>query len=280
MAFIAFLIKKIDKSFSFLYTKFMANINYIEKHLRTYTVNAHKHHYWEIIYVTEGKGQLELPNNEVYPYSEDDILCIPPDLIHKNVSSSGFKNLHLTIDGFQLKIKNPIILSKSETSKDFASLLEMCYKYFHLLPGDHEINYSLSNTIVSFLKYLLNNNKISPIAQTISNIIINNYTDPDFDLNSIYSELPYSKEHSRKIFLKDFNVSPTKFLLNKRIELAKQMLTERKTSNYSIKEISKSCGFFDQLYFSRVFRRETGVAPKDYKTSMIENNKIFENNKD
>lgn len=114
------------------------------------------------------------------------------------------------------------------------------------------------------------------MSQTISKIIINNYTDHDFELDSVYIDLPYCKEHARKLFLTDYKVTPAKFLTNKRIELAKQLLSERKNSKYSIKEISESCGFFDQLYFSRIFKKETGVAPKDYKVSALNNNKIFD----
>ena len=254
----------------------MANINYIERHLRTYTVNAHKHKYWEIIYVTDGSGQLEIPTGEIYPYSKGNILCIPPDLTHKNVSECGFKNLHLTIDGLQLIYNKPIVLNKSENTKDFTRLLEMCYKYFHLLPPEHEMNFALSNAVVNLLTYLVNNNQISPVSQTISKIIINNYTDPDFELDSAYKDLPYCKEHARKLFLIDYKITPAKFLTTKRIELAKQLLSERKTSKYSIKEISESCGFFDQLYFSRIFKKETGIAPKDYKVGALDNNKIFD----
>lgn len=258
----------------------MANINYIERHLKTFTVNAHKHDHWEIIYVTEGNGELELSSGESYPYSKGNILCIPPDLVHKNVSSVGFKNLHLTIDGLQLTSDKPIILLSSENTKDFARLLDMCYKYFHLLPIEHEFNFALSNAVVSLLTYLVNNNKISPVSQTIGKRIINNYTDPSFELDSVYEDIPYAKEYARKIFIIDYKVSPAKFLTNKRIELAKQLLSERKTSNYSIKEIAESCGFFDQLYFSRVFKKETGIAPKDFKLSALDNNKIFNKEQD
>lgn len=255
----------------------MANINYIERHLKTFTVNAHKHDYWEIIYVTEGSGQLEISSGGTYPYSKGNILCIPPELTHKNVSPSGFKNLHLTIEGLRLSYDKPIVLNQSEATKDFARLLEMCYKYFHLLPIEHEMNFALSNAVVSLLTYLVSNNTISPVSQTIGKIIINNYTDPDFNLDSVYDNLPYCKEHARKLFLTDYKVTPAKFLTNKRIELAKQLLSERKNSKYSIKEISESCGFFDQLYFSRIFKKETGIAPKDYKVSALDNNKIFDN---
>ena len=254
----------------------MANINYIEKHLKTFTVKQHKHNYWEIIYVTEGKGQIELIGGTSYPYSKGDVICIPPFVTHKNVSQSGFKNLHLTIDGLQLKAETPIILPHGDNTQDFITLLNMCYTYSHLLPAEHEINFSLANSIASFLLYLLKNDQVSPISRLVSNEIINNYTDSGFELDTVFNSLPYSKEYTRKLFLKEYKITPSKFLISKRIDLAKQLLAENKNNKYTIREIAESCGFSDQLYFSRVFKKETGVSPLNYKVTMLDNNKIFD----
>jgi hypothetical protein len=45
----------------------MAIINYIEKHLKTFSVTKHMHNDWEIIYVTEGSGTIETENNHIIP---------------------------------------------------------------------------------------------------------------------------------------------------------------------------------------------------------------------
>ena len=155
----------------------MANINYIEKHLKTFTVRAHKHNYWEIIYVTEGNGQIETTDGKVFPYSKGDTICIPPNVIHTNISASGFKNLHLTIDGLQLKSDHILMIPPSVNSKELECLLNMSYKYFHLLPIEHELNFSLANAIVSLLTHLLKNHQAPSITQAIENEIIHNYTD-------------------------------------------------------------------------------------------------------
>ena len=117
---------------------------------------------------------------------------------------------------------------------------------------------------------------ISKISQTIQEAIINNYTDCDFSLDSVYASIPYSKEYVRKIFIKEHGVSPLTYLMEKRIDCAKQLLLRRNNndSNYSIKEIAEMCGFSDSLYFSRYFKKITGVPPKEYKLTILENNKI------
>ena len=63
-------------------------------------------------------------------------------------------------------------------------------------------------------------------------------------------------------FKKQFGMSPIAFLNHYRLTLASDML---KQSNATIKEIAESVGFFDQLYFSKLFKRTFNVSPRQYR---------------
>ena len=52
-------------------------------------------------------------------------------------------------------------------------------------------------------------------------------------------------------------------ILKKRIEKAKVYM---ETTDKKIYEISQSVGFDDTGYFSRIFKRYTGVSPKEYQS--------------
>lgn len=254
----------------------MAIVNYIEKHLKTFTVKQHKHLFWEIIYVTEGKGVFTFETGENLPYQKGQIVCIPPNLYHFNSSSSGFKNIHMTLEAWNPNVNRPILIQAGSYSQDLYTLMELAYKYFHLSSQQSELLLSLTRSIVASLAFLINAPPISKISQTIQEAIINNYTDCDFSLDSVYASIPYSKEYVRKIFIKEHGMSPLTYLMEKRIDCAKQLLLRRNNndSNYSIKEIAEMCGFSDPLYFSRYFKKITGVPPKEYKLTILENNKI------
>ncbi len=60
-------------------------------------------------------------------------------------------------------------------------------------------------------------------------------------------------------FRRYFGTSPIRCLLDGRMELARHLL---RGSSLSIKEIGARCGYRDQLHFSRMFRRRTGVPPR------------------
>jgi AraC-like DNA-binding protein len=58
--------------------------------------------------------------------------------------------------------------------------------------------------------------------------------------------------------------SPTDYLLRSRIRRAEELLARRKLS---ITEVAARCGFEDSNYFSRQFRRVTGVSPRAHRRS-------------
>lgn len=69
-----------------------------------------------------------------------------------------------------------------------------------------------------------------------------------------------ARECSR-CFRKNIGVSPIEHLTNTRIRKATEMLL---CSSMSVLEISEACGFSSSSYFSKVFREQTGLTPREY----------------
>jgi AraC-like DNA-binding protein len=57
-------------------------------------------------------------------------------------------------------------------------------------------------------------------------------------------------------------IAPHRWLLNRRVELAKDLLRDRESS---LSEIALRCGFADQSHFTRVFTRRAGVSPGSWR---------------
>ena len=77
------------------------------------------------------------------------------------------------------------------------------------------------------------------------------------------SNLSYvNKFHLVHLFTKQMGTSPINYLINKRIEEAKNLLT---TTNHSIRDISTIVGFSNSSYFSQMFKKTTGDSPRSYK---------------
>jgi AraC family transcriptional regulator len=67
-----------------------------------------------------------------------------------------------------------------------------------------------------------------------------------------------SVSHFSRAFRKSMGVAPHRWLLNRRVELAKDLLRDRASS---LSEIALRCGFSDQSHFTKVFTRRAGVSP-------------------
>ncbi|GMQ58924.1 AraC family transcriptional regulator [Vallitalea sediminicola] len=65
-----------------------------------------------------------------------------------------------------------------------------------------------------------------------------------------------------RLFTSTFGLSPMEYINRLRIERAKELLT---INNESIKLISELVGFSTPYYFSLVFKKQTGLSPKQYR---------------
>ena len=70
-----------------------------------------------------------------------------------------------------------------------------------------------------------------------------------------------SRSHLYRVFMLNVGKSPIDYLTEYRINEACKLL---RAGNLSIAEVAVSVGFFDQFYFSRVFKRAKGVPPSKY----------------
>ncbi|ELP5728028.1 helix-turn-helix transcriptional regulator [Vibrio vulnificus] len=73
----------------------------------------------------------------------------------------------------------------------------------------------------------------------------------------------YSVTYFSKVFHKEIGLSFRDYLSNKRINLAKQLLVEDKQTKIAF--IAYQCGYRDVSYFSRIFKKKTGVSPGKFR---------------
>lgn len=103
--------------------------------------------------------------------------------------------------------------------------------------------------------------RVSRIREDITQYIVEHFSD-DLSMQDVARAMNYSDAYFCKLFKQCFRVNFSAYLNEYRVDKAKQML---RSSRVSIKDISLACGYTDSNYFTRVFRRVTGMTPSEYR---------------
>jgi AraC family transcriptional regulator len=70
-----------------------------------------------------------------------------------------------------------------------------------------------------------------------------------------------SESHFSRSFKRSVGVAPYQYLMQQRVERAKQLLAKQ---SIAISTIALDCGFANQTHLTKVFRQMTGMTPKAY----------------
>jgi AraC family transcriptional regulator len=93
---------------------------------------------------------------------------------------------------------------------------------------------------------------------------INEHLDQNIKLADLAQLLDMSQFHFSHLFKRSIGTAPYQYLLQQRIERAKELL---KQTDQSIMDIALECGFNSHSHLSKQFRQLTGITPKAYRTN-------------
>ncbi len=89
----------------------------------------------------------------------------------------------------------------------------------------------------------------------------------NLSLDAIASRLELSRTYISSLFKKETGITLTEYVNKSKMDYAAALLDYGYTS---IKEVSLACGISDQSYFSKLFKRYQGVAPKEYRQKILQ----------
>lgn len=88
------------------------------------------------------------------------------------------------------------------------------------------------------------------------------YLNPDFQLIDLRRVLPLNRTYLSRLINSEFGCSFYQWVNGLRIEEAKRLMTEQ--PDLKLQEVAERCGFSSPVVFSRIFTRETGIAPSKW----------------
>lgn len=120
-------------------------------------------------------------------------------------------------------------------------------------------------TLIESLGYFkdinVENNELSKSLDFISN----NLYESDLSLDKVASHVFMNKCQYSRFFLEKVGIGFKNYVINKRIQKAKQLLE----NGLSVTEVCYSIGYNDLTHFSRMFKRIVGENPSVYKTKFL-----------
>ena len=99
---------------------------------------------------------------------------------------------------------------------------------------------------------------------TTVNYCHENYSKP-VSISDYAQELGLSVSWFTRSFREYTGTSPAQYLISLRISAAQSLL---ETSDHNVTEIAELVGYDNPLYFSRLFRKQTGMSPSDFRKQL------------
>ena len=88
----------------------------------------------------------------------------------------------------------------------------------------------------------------------------------NIQISDIADYIGITRSYLFNIFKQNLNLAPKEYLLQYRMDKAKEFLEE---TTDSIQDIALSVGYNDALAFSKMFRHIVGVSPSQYRKSFL-----------
>lgn len=216
--------------------------------------------------VLQGRGRV-LTTSGMLDVVENNAYFLPANSIISTTLNESMEQVY--IDFFQDPSQTPInqlyTFKMTADPKDFQLLLELtrsCEPIYN--KSDSLSQFMISTTITTILsRFMTNVSESSIILNPAIEYITNHYMQP-ISITYLANLCDYSPEYFSAKFKSHFGISPQQFIIWQRLTKAKSLLI---TTHKSIREISEDIGYPDQVHFSKLFTKQTGVSPLKFRNT-------------
>ena len=137
------------------------------------------------------------------------------------------------------------------------------------LPGFEQVCHGLLQVLLVYISRKQNLSVISDSSFQLSKecALAKRYIDSNYSQNITLDSLAeithINKFYLAHSFTECVGQSPINYLTDRRLEACKELLV---SSNLSVAQVATSVGFSSQSYFSQIFRKKTGMTPRQYRS--------------
>ena len=261
---------------------------------RRFVFHGESHDFWEMVYVDKGsvsitrdEEQITLGAGEVVFHRPNEFHAIKAHESEPNFFVISFEcrspamqhferyhtHLNKTLGAFISSM-----LKEAETTfvipKNDTELKKLIRREDAVLGGEQLIKTYLEQLLIFLIRGITKTGEaiIFPSKESLQSHLVGSlkaYIDERVEgvvhIADLCEEFCYSKSYLSRVFAEQTGESIAAYMVRAKIKRAKQLIREN-TMNFS--QISAQLSFESPQYFSRVFRRVTGMTPSEFKRTL------------
>ena len=265
------------------------------KDSRPKEVALHHHDFYEIYFFLSGHVQYNIESRS-YQLSAGDILLISPMELHQPIFTKDQQNYERVVLWLNKSFLEKFGLPGNDLAACFdtdkpghTNLLhpeqnqrQILLYYLDQLMHENQSDDSYREILVfSYLAQILSlinrqaqrepiitvqRNRADSVVYDVLTYINDHYRE-DLSLDFLANKFFISKYHLSREFNRLFGTSVYRYIIQKRLVMAKQMMSEGVPSS----EVYQHCGFGDYSNFYRAFKSEYEISPKEFIVSLKAN---------
>jgi len=252
---------------------------------------AHKHNFFELVYIVEGTG-MQCINKNNWAYAPEKLFLLMPQDCH------SFK-VEKTTKFFFIRFNDVYI---KEQNKEWIKRLEFIYQNHNRLPGcilKNKADKPLVKSLIEALireyinQYPYQKELTQQIVNTLLTVVARNIslTTPEVLKNTDTKDLSILSYIHRNIYSPEllkaeemaaqFNISPTyvseyfkkltgesmqQYITNYKLKLVE---TRLRYSDMRMNEIAFELNFTDESHLNRIFKKYKGISPSAFRKQKI-----------
>lgn len=231
---------------------------------------------YSLVYITQGKGIFRVRGSRPLQVTAGDVLLIQPGVWHDYAPAreTGWKEYWMMFNGRQAgKLISQVELPRRAPMMHFGVDESLHHLFTQML--------EVAREMPPFAEVLHSGMVLQMAAQIQSRLQLQREQgerDASFiqqakqrlteagaepvNMKTLARSLGVSYPHFRRVFKTSTGLPPQQYLLNLRINRAKQLMEE---PGIKLSDVARRAGFEDPYYFSRLFKQKTGITPSQWR---------------
>jgi two-component system response regulator YesN len=170
-----------------------------------------------------------------------------------NVSATAYVEKPIDLEELHSAIEKAVFLSGEEKK---LAVLKSKLPLFSLANSDEQ------TLTINVQESYIQKARMRPIVTDILKYIDLHYQDVGLSLQQVAQHMYLTPSHICVIFKDETHSTINQHISHLRIEKAKEML---KDNRIKVKEVAAMVGYHDSNYFAKIFKKQTGFTPLEYR---------------